>query len=147
MKRLMMAGLFLVLVAGCNEHGDQVEVGLGKQVADYEPAETDIVNTHGDVLNLEQFEEFYGNVKNGVEDRVRIVSYTDEGDPILHDLEFDGILIHSVRDSRQDTFGNGEIMEMTCKKIEHVEDGTMAKNMYNLADCNKNDADDSVLWY
>ncbi|WP_341357380.1 DUF4362 domain-containing protein [Rossellomorea sp. y25] len=96
MKRLMMAGLFLVLVAGCNEH---------------------------------------------------IVSYTDEGDPILHDLEFDGILIHSVRDSRRDTFGNGEIMEMTCKKIEHVEDGTMAKNMYNLADCNKNDADDSVLWY
>lgn len=142
-----MAGLLLVLVAGCDERGDQVEVGLGKEVADYEPVETDVVNTHGYVQNLNRFEEFYGNVKNGVEDRVRIVSYTEEGDPILHDLAFDGTLIHSVRDSRRDTYGNGENVEMICKKIEHVEDGTMANNMFNLSDCNKNDVDVSVLWY
>ncbi|WP_374055685.1 hypothetical protein [Rossellomorea sp. FM04394] len=53
MKRLMMAGLFFVLVSGCNERGNQVETQLGKQVTDYEPVETDVVNTHEHVENME----------------------------------------------------------------------------------------------
>ncbi|MFI8576088.1 DUF4362 domain-containing protein [Rossellomorea aquimaris] len=82
-----------------------------------------------------------------MEDRIRIVSYTEEGDPILHDLDYDGNVLHSVRDSRRDSFGSGEIVEMSCKNIEYIQNGEMADNMYRLADCDRKDADDSVLWY
>ncbi|MFI8576087.1 hypothetical protein ACIGEL_10255 [Rossellomorea aquimaris] len=58
-RRLMMAGLFLLFcVGGCEEPGDQAETQVGKQVGAYEPVETDIVNTHGNVENLERFKEF-----------------------------------------------------------------------------------------
>ncbi|MHA7136475.1 DUF4362 domain-containing protein [Rossellomorea arthrocnemi] len=147
-RRLMMAGLFLLFCAGgCEEPGDQAETQVGKQVEAYEPVETDIVNTHRNVENMERFEEFYQNVVDDVEDRIRIVSYTEEGDPILHDLGFDGNVLHSARDSRRDTFGNGEIVKMSCENIEYVQNGEMADNMYRLADCDRKDADDSVLWY
>jgi Domain of unknown function (DUF4362) len=148
MKKLMLADLFLLFcVGGCDEPGDQAETQVGKQVEAYEPVETDVVNTHGDIKNMERFEEFYENVVDDVEDRIRIVTYTEEGDPILHDLEYDGNALHSIRDSRRDTFGNGKIVEMSCENIEYVQNGGMADNMYKLTDCNREDADDSVLWY
>lgn len=143
-----MAGLFLLFcVGGCEEPGDQSETQFGKQVGAYEPVETDIVNTHGIIENMERFEEFYKNVGDDVEDRIRIVSYTEEGDPILHELEYDGNVLHSVRDSRRDTFGSGEIVEMICKKLENEQNGQVAHNMYKLVDCDRKDADDSVLWF
>ncbi|WRP08772.1 DUF4362 domain-containing protein [Rossellomorea aquimaris] len=148
MRRLMMAGLFLLFcVGGCEEPGDQVETKVGKQAGAYEPVETDIVNTHGNVENMERFEKFYENVVDDGKDRIRIVSYTEEGDPILHDLGFDGNVFHSVRDSRMDTFGSGEIVKLSCENIEYVQNGEMADNMYKLTDCNREDADASVLWY
>lgn len=138
-----MAGLFLFFfVGGCEEPGDQVETEVGKQVGAYEPVETDVVNTHGDIENMERFEEFYQNDGDDMEDRIRIVTYTEEGDPILHDLVYDGNVLHSVRDSRRDTFGSGGIVKITCEKLDNEAD-----NMYKLTDCDRKDADDSVLWY
>jgi Domain of unknown function (DUF4362) len=78
MKKWMTAGfLLLMLVGGCEEPGDQAEIEVGKKAGDYKPKETDIVNTHGNVENLERFEEFYENVRNGKEENIRIVFYTE----------------------------------------------------------------------
>lgn len=143
-----MAGLFLLFcVGGCEEPEDQMETEVGKQVGAYKPVETDVVNTHGNIENMERFERFYKNVGDDVEDRIRIVTYTEEGDPILHDLEYDGNVLHSVRDSLRDTFGRGEIVEMSCENIEYIKNGKMVVNMYKLADCDRKDADENVLWY
>ncbi|MGE6753474.1 DUF4362 domain-containing protein [Rossellomorea sp. NPDC071047] len=147
-RKSIMAGLFLLFcVGGCEEPGDQVETEAGKQVGAYEPVETDVVNTHGNIENMERFVEFFKNVRDDVEDRIRIVTYTEEGDPILHDIEYDGDVLHSVRDSRRDTFGRGEIVEMSCENIKYIQNGKVADNMYKLADCDRKDPDDSVLWF
>ncbi|TMU85243.1 DUF4362 domain-containing protein [Bacillus sp. BHET2] len=34
--------------------------------------------------------EFLDNVKEGAPDKIRIASYTDEGDGTIHEMEFDG---------------------------------------------------------
>ncbi len=148
MKKWLAAGLLLViLVGGCNQTGDKVEIEAGKRAEDYVPAAADIVNRDMEITNLERFNEFFENVQKGSKDNIRIVTYTIEGDPMLHDLDFDGDTIHSVRDTRRDKFGNGEITEMTCKKIDYSTNQTMADNVYKLTHCDKNGIDDSVLWY
>ncbi|MGM0828778.1 MAG: DUF4362 domain-containing protein [Bacillota bacterium] len=146
-RLILFAGFFLLFCVGGCEVTGSVETEVGKQVGAYEPVETDVVNIHGNIENMERFEEFYKNVGDDVEDRIRIVSYTEEGDPILHDLEYDGNVLYSVRDSRRDTFGSGEIVEMSCENIEYVQKGETADNLYMLTDCNRKDADNSVLWY
>ncbi len=147
-NRWLIAGLFLAIgFAGCSRLGDQVEIGTGGKMRGYQPSSTDVVNTHGDVKNLERYLEFHNNVKAGSPDKIRIASFTEEGDAIIHEMEFDGSVIHSVRDSRRDKFGQGEVVEMTCKSIEYVEDGMMANNMYDLVGCDKEDVDKSVIWY
>ncbi|WP_374056937.1 DUF4362 domain-containing protein [Rossellomorea sp. FM04394] len=78
---------------------------------------------------------------------MRIVSYTEEGDPILHDLKYDGNVLHSVRDTRRDTFGSGEIVRMSCENIKYVQNDKVADNMYKLSNCDRNDVDDNILWY
>ncbi|MDT9025874.1 DUF4362 domain-containing protein [Rossellomorea yichunensis] len=148
MRKSIMAGLFLLFcVGGCEEPEDQMETEVGKQVGAYKLVETDVVNTHGNIENMERFEEFYKNVGDDVEDRIRIVTYTEEGDPVLHDLDYDGNVLHSVRDSRRDTFGSGEIVEMSCENIEYIQKRKMADNIYKLADCDRKDADENVIWY
>jgi hypothetical protein len=145
LKKWMAAGLLLaMLVGGCDGPGDRVEVEVGKK---YKPASTDVVNRHGKIENLEQFEMFFENVQNGKEDNVRIVSYTVEGDPILQDLEFDGKTIQSVEDSRMDAYGNGELTKMNCEEIEYVTDQDTSRNIYNLKHCNKKQYNETVLWY
>jgi Domain of unknown function (DUF4362) len=142
MKKWMMAGLFLVmLVGGCDEPGDQVEIEVGKP---FTPASDDVVNRHGEIKNLDQFEAFFENVQNGKKDRIRIVRYTIEGDPILHDLEYDGDVIHSFEDSRRDTYGPGELTKMQCKKIEFT--SSDRRSEYNLKECNKKEYNQTVLW-
>ncbi|WP_254871020.1 DUF4362 domain-containing protein [Bacillus sp. Marseille-Q1617] len=148
MKKWMAAGMLLVLLAGgCDEPGDQVEMEVGKPVEDYEPKETDIVNTHGNVENLERFDEFYENAQSGMEDNIRIVYYTEEGDPILQDLSYDGMFFKSITDSRRDKFGEGELIIMTCTNIEYSTTNDMADNVYKLTECGKKNSEEIVLWY
>ncbi|WP_246288906.1 DUF4362 domain-containing protein [Bacillus haikouensis] len=145
MKKWMAARLLFVLLAGgCIKPGDEVVVKSGK---DYKPASTDVLNRHGKIENLEQFEMFVENVQNGKKDNVRIVSYTVEGDPILQDLEFDGETIQSVEDSRMDAYGNGEVTKMSCEEIEYATEQDLAANVYNLKQCNKKQYNETVLWY
>ncbi|MGR3762833.1 DUF4362 domain-containing protein [Rossellomorea sp. NS-SX7] len=148
MKKVLTVGLLLVLLTGgCDQSGDQVEVEVGKPVADYELKETDIVNTHGNVKNLDRFEEFYKNVKNGKKEHIRVVFYTDEGDPILHDISYDGgTVFKSVMDTRRDKFGKGNIHTSTCTSIEYT-NGEMADNVYRLKDCGNDNPELIILWY
>ncbi|OIU70469.1 hypothetical protein BHE18_12210 [Rossellomorea aquimaris] len=143
MKKLMVAGLFLVmLVGGCDEAGDKAEIEVGKPFA---PASDDVVNRHGKIENLDQFEAFFENVQNDKKAHIRIVSYTIEGDPILHDLEYDGDVIHSFEDSRRDAYGSGETVKMKCRKIEFTPSDRQSE--YNLKECNKKEYNKTVLWY
>jgi Domain of unknown function (DUF4362) len=113
------------------------------KLPDYKPSKDDIVSMHGDIENLERFLSFITNIQQGSEDTIRVVSYTEEGAPILHDLGYDGEVIHSILDTRRDGFGPGMIKERECKSVD-IEKGEKRTN-YSLADCGLNKDDYSIL--
>ncbi|WP_420869630.1 DUF4362 domain-containing protein [Cohnella ginsengisoli] len=50
---------------------------------------------------------FLANVDNGMPSQVRITQYTDEGDPILYELVYDGAeAITYTYDNSRDGFGS-----------------------------------------
>ncbi len=77
----------------------------------------DVVVTLG-VQNFERFQEFTRNVENGIQSKVRIASYTIEGDPIFIDLEYDGKYIFYTNDYSNEEFGTKEIIKDQCTKID-----------------------------
>ena len=123
MKRIMMiVVLFIsILLTGCQTTGNSTIKNFEQNIPDYTPASEDVIDMHGEIENVEKFREFLINVKEGKTDNLRVVSYTEEGDPMLHDLEYDGEVINSTTDTRRDGFGEGSIIHTTCTSIEMVE--------------------------
>jgi hypothetical protein len=108
-----------------------------QQKKPYYPAEAikngDIVNDHGEISNLDKFKQFMKNVNNGVKDKIRITSYTTEGDPIFDNLGYDGKKIKYTYDDSQDRYGGSGIKSATCSDIERTnyENGVE----YHLSKC------------
>jgi hypothetical protein len=126
-KKAIWIVLLLILLSGCN----------------YRPFDKNIVDSHGDITDLEKLMKFVENVNQGKEDKIRVVRYTTEGDPILQDLKYDGKIITSITDSTKDEFGDGSISTATCKSI-NVEE-TVETTNYILSGCDKTDRDNSIL--
>jgi Domain of unknown function (DUF4362) len=140
--RLMM--IFSFILAGCEEE-EQTHVEEVKKIEppDYIQDAGDVVDMHGDITNLEKFYTFVKHVEQGKKDKIRIVSYTTEGAPMLHDLEFNGTTIHSTYDSTRDGFGYGSIEEATCRGIAEV--NTEGRTDYILEDCNQEEKEMTIL--
>lgn len=104
--------LFLIVISiiGCSRNG----------AYGYEEAikKGDVVYQYG-VVNLERFKQFLINLSNKKEDTLRVTGYTHEGDPIFHDLQFDGKVIQYTYDNSNDEFaGNDKGIERdVCKEI------------------------------
>lgn len=109
---LVVIGLFVLF--GCNTaqatgsrntyNGPNVDNTANKSAEAI--ANEDVVERGmGQVSNLPVFIRFYNNVRAGKQDGIRIVRYTDEGDPIFIDLDFDGKVIQYTFDNSQDKFG------------------------------------------
>jgi len=127
MKKTIWFMLILLLMSGCS----------------YNPSDEDIVDTHGEITNLEKFMKFVDNVSQGTKDKIRVVRYTTEGDPMLHDLEYDGKIITSTTDTTRDKFGNGNVSTTTCKSIDVKESD--ARTDYDLSGCDQTNRDNSIL--
>ncbi|QPA32213.1 DUF4362 domain-containing protein [Thermaerobacillus caldiproteolyticus] len=128
MKKIICFMVTMFLVSSCEE---------------YEPSKDDIVNKHGNIINLDRFMQFVENVHQGKDDKIRIVAYTHEGDPIIQDLKYDGESITVKTDATRDKFGNESINTSTCKsiKIEKSQDRTD----YLLDGCDKGSTKNIVL--
>jgi hypothetical protein len=68
-KKAIWFVFILILILGCS----------------YNPSDEDIVDSHGEITNIEKFMKFVENVNHGREDKIRVVRYTTEGDPIKGD--------------------------------------------------------------
>jgi hypothetical protein len=93
----------------------------------------DIVNVHGEITHLEKFNQFLQNVHDGIKDKVRITSYTTEGDPIFYDLDYNGKKVNYTYDDSQDSYGGSGVQSTSCSDIvsSNVENGVE----YNLSNC------------
>ncbi|WP_410984205.1 DUF4362 domain-containing protein [Bacillus cereus] len=95
----------------------------------------DVIAKGHKVSNLHKFEKFVVNVEKDVTDKIRIVNYTDEGDPIFQTLEYDGEEIIYTSDSSQDKFAGKDkgVYSDTCKKI--TKDVFEEDIRYRLIEC------------
>ncbi|WP_064094170.1 DUF4362 domain-containing protein [Rossellomorea aquimaris] len=114
---------------------------------DYNPISTDIVATHGEIENLDRFKEFFDHVSSGKPDWIRVVSYTEEGDAILQELDYDGETIQSKLDSRRDRFGSGVVERMSCMKLEYTQNTSRYDHVYELKECDNDEYNRTVIWY
>ncbi|WP_053591811.1 DUF4362 domain-containing protein [Bacillus sp. FJAT-22090] len=131
------------LIAGCqNTENSTIKNLEQNNIPDYTPASEDVIDMHGEIENKERFQEFLNNVGKAKKDSIRVVKYTEEGDPMLHDLEYDGEVIKSTTDTRRDKFGQGSIISTTCTTIEVVE--TTERTDYILEGC-EDTIDNTVL--
>jgi hypothetical protein len=74
--------------------------------------------------------------------KLRVTSYTIEGDPIISDLHYDGKTIRYSYDTSQDKYGDNSIgkLKTTCEKIEKKEitqNANMKGTQYVLTGCQK----------
>lgn len=119
----------LVLLASCSQGEEELETQPMGQP--YTVQDSDIVSMHGEKKNVKRLDEFVQNVKWGVRDEVRIVSYTIEGAAILEDLDYDKHL-EFTRDTTRDGYGSQTVETITCDSI-HIEEERDGKS-YQL-DC------------
>ncbi|MGX5608788.1 DUF4362 domain-containing protein [Bacillus cereus] len=80
----------------------------------------DVVDVHGKISNLVKFESFIKHIKSGDKDKIRITSYTIEGDPIFYNLIYDGNQIQYTYDDSQDAYGgsNKGTKSTSCSKVD-----------------------------
>jgi hypothetical protein len=93
----------------------------------------DILDDHGKISNLDKFKQFMKNVNNGVKDKVRITSYTKEGDPIFYNLDYNGKKIKYTYDDSQDSYGGSGEESATCSDMESINNENGVE--YHLSKC------------
>ncbi|HDR7668000.1 DUF4362 domain-containing protein [Bacillus wiedmannii] len=95
----------------------------------------DVVVKGTEISNLDKFEKFVLNVEQGEVDKIRIVQYTHEGDPIFQTVEHSENDILYVLDNRKDQFAGEHkgLHKDSCKSI--VKEQGELEITYRLIDC------------
>ena len=131
---LMSISLLTMALLGCNQ---ETESSNPKKPYHSEEAikNGDIVNFHGEISNIDRFEQFLENLKNDTKDEIRMTSYTEEGDPVFYNLTFDGYKIQYTYDDSQDGFAgsNKGVKSTSCSNIETQH--TEMRALYVLSGC------------
>ncbi|WHY87213.1 DUF4362 domain-containing protein [Neobacillus novalis] len=130
---IVLITLLTVFISGCGLDkgvaGDQpTNSGQNKK-----PASNEVKEIHGMMENIERLNLFVEHVQSGKDDKVRLTRYTDEGDPIYHDLANHDSKLTIQIDTTEDKFGQGEVTTYVCKGIQKQESETETK--YILEQC------------
>ncbi|HVJ49092.1 DUF4362 domain-containing protein [Desulfitobacterium sp.] len=97
-------------------------------------ANGDVVDVHGQVTNLEKLENFMIAVDKGTASKLKITTYTTEGDPIIKVLDYDGKTITMSTDNSLDKFA-GPIKGITYSSYTKItKDDTQSPPSYYLVD-------------
>ncbi|MGN4445854.1 DUF4362 domain-containing protein [Bacillus cereus group sp. MYBK79-1] len=122
-KRSGFICLFLFSLVACSQPNIEID------------KKNDVIVKRAGISNLDKFEKFVLNVDQGKVDKIRIVQYTHEGDPIFQTLEHSENDILYVSDNRKDQFaGEGKgLHKDSCKRI--VKEQRESQKAYRLIDC------------
>ncbi|MCQ6563281.1 DUF4362 domain-containing protein [Paenibacillus mendelii] len=127
-RMYIIALILIVLLSACSSKPYNYDTAI---------ANGDIVNLHGQLKNVERLQEFYQNISQNKKDDIRITQFTEEGDPIFYDLEFNGEEIKYTYDTTKDNHGKNRVRSTTCKTliatkidtgVEYTLEGCFGKN-------------------
>jgi len=126
-KRTSCICLFLFSLVACSPSSTIID------------KKNDVIVKEAGTSNLDKFEQFVLNVEQVKVDKIRIVHYTHEGDPIFQMLERSKNDILYVSDNRKDQFAgdNKGLYKDSCKSI--VKDERESGTTYRLIDCTNED--------
>lgn len=134
MKRKCLVLTICILLIGCDSgYEGEIEKVDPSTIEPLEITSEDIVDTHGDITNLERLNEFLSNIETHQSDQVRIISYTEEGAPVLKNISFSEDLFTFTHDTRRDGFGTQIIETFTCEGM--IKDETQSSIRYSLDGC------------
>ncbi|PER84410.1 DUF4362 domain-containing protein [Bacillus cereus] len=130
---LVFVVLSIFLISGCSKESSLVD------------EKKDVILKHEKIVNLNEFKAFVENVKLEKPDKVKIVSYTDEGDPIVKTLNYDGKEIRYSIDNSNDKFSseNNKEQKTVCKKLNKRQENSQV--VYYLDECSQKDIDNMLL--
>ncbi|WP_342716321.1 DUF4362 domain-containing protein [Bacillus paramycoides] len=126
-KRSRFICLFFFSLVACS----QPNIAIDKK--------NDVVAKEAEISNIDKFEKFVLNIDQGRVDKIRIVHYTHEGDPIVQTLGHSENDILYVSDNRKDQFAgdNKGLYKDSCKSI--VADECELGITYRLIGCTNED--------
>ncbi|MFD0698024.1 DUF4362 domain-containing protein [Paenibacillus sp. GCM10027628] len=129
MRRILLIILSMLLLSSCNTYDSNKAKENG-----------DIIPGHPGPVNLDKIDIFIKDFETQKESKIRITSYTEEGDPIISDLNFNGKEIEYIFDNSRDKHGGKQKgkYDTTCKSIEkkNVTRGDSARGVeYILTNC------------
>lgn len=138
-KSIILIVLSIVLIS-CSSEPIQKNNSMHKSMTSREALENGyVVAGPSGLANVDTLEQFYEDVQNKVRNRITLAHYTDEGDPIYIDLEFDGEKVLYVRDDTWDEFGGQDkgVSETTCTLLEKRDGlyGNLNGTEYYLTSC------------
>lgn len=128
MKKSLSLLILIVALTGCNSYSYKDATSEGHVVTG--PAGQE---------NIDKLELFYQKFLKHEEDKIRIVHFTDEGDPVYLDLDSNGEQIKFSRDNSDDKFGGQSKgkKRTTCNQIikKTGQRGESQGTEYDLKDC------------
>jgi hypothetical protein len=121
LRKNLLIIIILILLSACssepnNKMNDSLHSDLSSQDA---AAKGYIVAGPSGFANVFKLENFYEDYLNKTRNCITLARYTDEGDPIYVDLEFDGEEILYTYDNTWDGFGgqNKGVRKTSCTQM------------------------------
>jgi hypothetical protein len=130
LKKFVFISLLCAFMAGCQLDKANSE---NEPTKSRQPTTHEVIDVHGMIENIERLDIFVDNVQSGKKDKIRLIRYTIEGDPIFHDLVYNGSKLIFTLDTTKDKFGQGEVKSNDCQSIQRLESDTETK--YVLEGC------------
>lgn len=130
-KALLLFVLLMLTLSGCTTNAEDEPPQSDIQTPKESPADQKVINLHGQVSGVYYLDEFLNKERSSQ----KVVSYTDEGDPIYHTLTHmeDGT-IEVLYDSSKDAYGPMEISTFSCNALQKSD--TDESLVYSLSHCN-----------
>lgn len=120
MKRFVILTIMLFVLSSCNSRPSDEINSLHSNLSFGEAKEQGyVVAGPSGLANVDKMEKFFEDYQNKNKSKITLARYTDEGDPIFVDLEFDGERIVYAYDNTWDEFGGQDkgVRETTCTQM------------------------------
>ncbi|RXZ79536.1 DUF4362 domain-containing protein [Paenibacillaceae bacterium] len=116
--------LIMSLMISCNNKEQQIT----------DSGKVTIISSSGEE-NIQYFYSFINNISQGIEDQIRVIKMTKEGDPIYHDFNYRDNKLEYRFDNTKDSEGDKKIAETICSGFAIHQNQDHQVVTYQLVGC------------